>query len=85
MSETKKNVQANDPKRRVKIKLFKDNGRYREPLSVSVNDYEAVIQRGVEVEVPYFVVKHLEEVAAQDEATAAMIGQLSTEWENRAK
>ena len=85
MSETKKNVQANDPKRRVKIKLFKDNGRYREPLSVSVNDYEAVIQRGVEVEVPYFVAKHLEEVAAQDEATAAMIGQLSTEWENRAK
>ena len=75
----------NDPNRRVRITLFKDNGRYSEPLPVSVNDYNAVIKRGVPVDVPYFVAKHLEEVAAQDQATASMIGRMTAEWGSNAK
>lgn len=77
-------VMNNDPNRRVRIELFKDNGRYSEPLSVSVNDYSAVIKRGVPVEVPYFVAKHLEEVMAQDKATASMIGRMTAEWQSSA-
>lgn len=75
----------NDPNRRVKIKLFKDNDKYSQHYHVSVNDYNAVIQRGVTVEVPYFVAKHMEEISAQDEATATMIGKLTAEWESKSK
>lgn len=75
----------NDPNRRVRIELFKDGDKYKEPLTVSVNDYTAVIKRGVPVEVPYYVAKHLEEVAAQDKATAAMIGRMTAEWSGKAK
>lgn len=78
-------VVNNDPNRRVKISLFKDNGRYSQPLPVSVNDYSALIQRGVEVEVPYYVAKHLDEVAKQDAATANMIGRMTAEWDSKAK
>ncbi len=81
----KQEVINNDPNRRVKIKLFKDNDRYSQPYSVSVNDYNAVIQRGIEVEVPYYVAKHLEEIAAQDAATAMMIGKLTADWSDKAR
>lgn len=75
----------NDPNRRVKIKLFKDNDRYSQPYTVSVNDYTAVIQRGVEVEVPYYVAKHMEEIADQDAATAMMIGKMTAEWDDKSR
>lgn len=81
----KQEVVNNDPNRRVKIKLFKDNDKYSQPYTVSVNDYNAVIQRGVEVEVPYYVAKHIEEIAAQDAATATMIGRLTTEWNDKSR
>lgn len=64
---------ANDPNRRVKVKLFKDSGKYREPLFVRVNDYTAIIPRGVVVEIPYFVACHLEETQKQDANTAMLI------------
>ena len=37
---------------KVRIKLFKDNGRYKGDLFVSVNGVNYKIRRGVEVEVP---------------------------------
>lgn len=74
-----------DPKRPVKIKLFKDNGKYRDPLFVSVNNYRAAIPRGVEVSIPYYVYKHIQEMSAQDEATAAMITAKSSEFESKSK
>lgn len=73
----------NDPNRRVKIKLFKDGDKYSEPLYVAVNGYNAQIQRGVTVEVPYYVAKHLEECQKQDEHTAMLISQLESEFEQR--
>ena len=39
-------------KKAVRIKLFKDNSRYKEDLFVSVNGVNYKIRRGVEVEVP---------------------------------
>ncbi len=38
--------------KKVKIKLFKDNSRYKGDLFVSVNGTNYKIRRGVEVEVP---------------------------------
>lgn len=75
----------NDPNRRVTIELFKDNDKYSQPLAVSVNNYHALIQRGVPVEIPYYVYKHLMEIKAQDTATANMIGRLSADWKEKAR
>lgn len=74
-----------DPKRIVRIKLFKDKGRYRDPLFVSVNNYRAAIPRGVEVGIPYYVYKHIQEMTAQDEETAVMISTRSGEFEAKSK
>ena len=57
----------------MKIKLFKDNSRYREDLFVSVNGMNYKIRRGVEVEVPPEVAEVLEHSQMQDERTAARI------------
>jgi hypothetical protein len=72
-----------EARRPVKIKLFKDGGKYKEALYVNINDYNAVIPRGVEVTVPYYVAKHIEESQAQDESTAAMITELVEEWNKK--
>ena len=55
-------------KKTVRIKLFKDNGRYNAPVFVGLNEYTALIPRGVEVSVPYAVARMLEESQAQDAA-----------------
>lgn len=78
-------VTGEDPKRRVKIKLFKDNGKYKEPLLVSVNDYTALIKRGVMVEVPYYVAMHIHEIEEQDAKTAMMISGLAEAYAEKAK
>lgn len=57
----------------MKIKLFKDNSRYKEDLFVSVNGVNYKIRRGVEVEVPPEVAEVLERSQMQDERTAARI------------
>lgn len=87
MAETKKTNTADkfDPKAMVSIKLFRDNNRYKDPLYVSVNDYSAQIQRGVTVKVPYYVAKHIEEMNAQDEATAMMVEGLVADYNKRGK
>lgn len=59
----------------IKIKLFKDNGEYKDDVFVSVNGMRYQIQRGVEVEVPDFVKEVLDNSAAQDSRTAELIAQ----------
>ena len=56
----------------VRIRLFKDNSRYKGDLFVSVNGVNYKIRRGVEVEVPPEV-EVLEHSQMQDERTAARI------------
>ena len=58
---------------KVRIKLFKDNGRYKGDLFVSVNGVNYMIRRGVEVEVPRAVAEVLEHSQHQDDLTAARI------------
>ena len=72
MAATKSNPPA-EGKKMVKIKLFKDNSRYKEDLFVSVNGVNYKIRRGVEVEVPPEVAEVLEHSQMQDERTAARI------------
>ena len=58
----------------VRIRLFKDNSRYKGDLFVSVNGVNYKIRRGVEVEVPPEVAEVLEHSQMQDERTAAPPG-----------
>ena len=83
MAENK--IGNEDPTRRVQIRLFRDNGRYRDPLYVAVNEYSASIPRGVSVDVPYYVAKHIEEMQMQDDNTAAMITTLGNEFEKNSQ
>lgn len=79
------NQAPKDPNKRVKIKLFKDGNRYKEPLYVRVNNYTALIPRGVEVSVPYFVAKHIEEMTQQDVNTAALVQAFAQEYGQKAE
>ncbi len=56
-----------------KIKLFKDNERYKDDVFVAVNGKSFQIKRGVEVEVPEYVAQVLEQSAKQDENTARLM------------
>ena len=83
MNETRRGVRGSAPAtegrkdekwtRNVRIRLFKDNSRYKGDLFVSVNGVSYKIRRGVEVEVPPEVAEVLEHSQVQDERTAARI------------
>ena len=78
-------VEQIDLHKYVPIKLFKDNGRYKEPLPVAVNDYSALIPRGSVQYVPLFVKMHIEEMQEQDENTARLIEGIVEEAETKFK
>lgn len=61
------------PAKKVKIKLFKDNGQYKDPVFVAVNGHRFIVPRGVEVEVPEYIAKVLEQSFRQDQATAEQL------------
>ncbi len=61
----------------VRIKLFKDNDRYKSDVFVSVNGRNYQIRRGVEMEVPAEVAEVLEHSQTQDEITARRIERAS--------
>ncbi len=63
-----KNMNQKETEQKVKIRLFKDNARYKNDVFVGVNGRSYVIRRGEEVEVPAEVAEVLEHSAAQDEA-----------------
>ena len=69
-----------EEKKNVRIRLFKDNSRYKGDLFVSVNGVNYKIRRGVEVEVevPPEVAEVLEHSQQQDEYTAARIAAAET-------
>lgn len=57
---------ANAKAKTVKIKLFQDNGRYKDDVFVGINGRTWLIKRGVEVEVPVEVAEVLENSARAD-------------------
>lgn len=63
-------------KKMVSIRLFKDNDKYSNDVFASVNGEKYQIKRGVQVEVPDYIAKVLEDSMAQDLKAAAMVEEL---------
>lgn len=80
---TSPEISANEEymKQPVTIKLFKDNGRYRDDVYVAVNDRSYLIKRGVEVTVPRFIEQALQNSLAQDEYVASLVDRLVSEYQ----
>ena len=70
---------------KVRVRLFKDNERYRDDVTVVVNGRAWRIQRGVDVEIPMYVWQVLEASMAQDTKTAIMIQRESDEFKDKEK
>lgn len=66
-------AKAYDPTAPVKIKLFKDNGKYNDDVTVGWNGRFWQIQRGKEVEVPAGVAEIIEQSLAQRQEAAEFI------------
>lgn len=58
---------------KIRVKLFKDNERYKDDVTVEVNGRAFRIQRGKEVEIPMYVWLVLEAGMEQDGKTADLI------------
>lgn len=71
-------LRANRPETET-VKLFKDNGRYKGDMLVSVNGRRFLIQRGVEVQVPYAIARVIERSNKQDEQAAMLVSRLASE------
>lgn len=65
----KKEVVKNDAyyNEKVKIKLFKDNGKYKDDVFVAVNGIGMIVPRGKEVEIPRKYAIALQNSERQDE------------------
>lgn len=57
----------------VKVRLFKDNDKYKDDVFVAVNGESYLIKRGEEVEVPDYIAEVLDHSAKSDAATAERI------------
>lgn len=57
----------------VKIKLFKDNDKYKDDVTVGRNGYFYRIQRGIEVKVPKGIAEILENQERMDNAAQEAI------------
>ena len=64
----------------VKIKLFKDTGKYKDDVFVSCNGEAYAIKRGIEVEVPRKIAMILEQSYNQDIETSEMMEMKSAEF-----
>lgn len=71
---------AND---KVTIKLFLDGKNYSEDVFVGINGRSYLIQRGVEVSVPYAVAKVLEDSERMERMAKQQIVQLQSRYQKR--
>lgn len=83
-------VVAEEPKipwedQKVRVRLFKDNERYKDDVTVVVNGRVWRIQRGVDVDLPMYVWQVLEQSMAQDTKTAVMIQRESDDFKEKQK
>ena len=66
----------------VKVKLFRDNNKYKDDVFVSVNGENCVIKRGVEVEIKRKFAAVLDKSDLQDYETSMLIEKKSSEFAN---
>ena len=64
----------------VKVKLFRDNNKYKDDVFVSVNGENCVIKRGVEVEIKRKFAEVLDKSDLQDYETSMLIEKKSNEF-----
>ena len=64
----------------VEVKLFKDNGKYKDPVYVGVNGENVVIERGVRVKVKRKFAEALDNSDKQDYETSKLIERKSDEF-----
>ena len=74
-AKTKAKTNANDPYRKVKIKIPREKNK--PGVYVNVNTHSFYIPRGEVVEVPAYIAEVLENSAKQDESTALLIENLT--------
>lgn len=67
----------------VEVKLFKDNGKYKDPVFVGVNGETIAIERGVRVKIKRKFAEVLDNSDKQDYETAMLIEQKSGEWKKK--
>lgn len=67
---------------KVKVRLFKDNGKYKDDVYVGVNGDNCVIKRGEDVEIARKFALVLEQSDRQDYETSLLIEQKSGEFAN---
>lgn len=71
--------------RKVIIKLFKDDGAYKDDVVVGINGKLWNIPRGVQVEVPLPVAEIIKNMDKQDTSTARLVSQMEAEYEKKNK
>lgn len=70
---------------KVRIRLFKDNERYKDDVTVVHNGKAWRIKRGVDVDVPMYIALIIEQSLNQDERTSMMIQRESDAFKQRQK
>ena len=70
---------------RVPFKAFKDSGKYSADIPVGLNGTMYLIKRGEEVMIPRAVRQIIYRSMDQDQKTAEMIEQLSTDYQNESR
>ena len=85
-AEEKPEGAAKEEEEYVWVKLFKDNGKYKDDVFVSCNGENCVIKRGVRVRVKKCFAEILDNSEHQDYETSVMMDNMSHEFEaNTAK
>jgi len=67
----------------VSIKLFKDGKNYADDVFVGINGRRYLIQRGVELQVPYAVAKVLEDSRSMEQSARESIDDLQSRYRKR--
>ncbi len=83
----RKQIEENEARmrERVKIRLYKDNYKCKDPVYVSVNGYSARIPRGTDVMIPRYAAEVIQESLAQDEQTFVKLEELQDEYDKSVK
>ena len=83
MPTAKAAPQPIDWNERVPYRLFRDGGKYAEPVFVSVNGQTFLVPRGQNVMVPRFVAQVLDDSEALKTEAAARADQMEAEFLNQ--
>lgn len=81
MAEAKKNEQVKETEEMVEFKAFKDGGKYKDDIFVSVNGKRYIIKRGVLVTIPKSVYEVLMNSLEQDQVAANLMEAQSDKFE----